>query len=296
MLTTTRTKTEDASVTEESFVDVADISLRLQQLKKERDSVLKSRMSIENRLASVAAQIIGYHSGMDAKERKEHWKAAKVIILRMLGGKEVVGLTDDQLIIIQALVLPCKATLESFEATNKKYMKKLSKLAESLPVWSWVKKIRGVGSLTLANVIGETGDLNNYIEPAKVWKRLGCHPYEKNGETHMGKAWNVHSWHEESMSKKNWVEYGYVGRRRSVMFNLTEAITLQCGGKNVDKQGSDNFLTRRYLEARSAAKKTHPDWPDCHLHAHANLLMGKRFLLELWLEWTGTPRVEWEEQ
>src|SRR4029077_5193473 len=51
--------------------------------------------------------------------------------------------------------------------------KVMEKLAMQLPIYPWIESVRGAGALGLATIIAEAGDLSNYPNPAKVWKRLG---------------------------------------------------------------------------------------------------------------------------
>src|SRR5262249_44139760 len=108
--------------------------------------------------------------------------------------------------------------------------KQMEKLAKTLPVAAWAKfpERRGFGLLSLATIIGETGDLNNYPNPAKVWRRMGCAPFTSDGKTLMGATWK--SGREGKLSSDEWEEYGYSPRRRSVMFVIGECLVKQNGG------------------------------------------------------------------
>ena len=74
---------------------------------------------------------------------------------------------------ILALCLPFRECQDLLLKQQKVQEKKLEKLAKQLPVWSWVENVRGVGPLSLAQMIGELGDLSGYSNPAKPWKRMG---------------------------------------------------------------------------------------------------------------------------
>ena len=54
----------------------------------------------------------------------------------------------------------------------------MAKLAMQLPVYPWIENMHGAGALGLATIVAETGDLSNYPNPAKVWKRLGFAPFD----------------------------------------------------------------------------------------------------------------------
>ena len=61
---------------------------------------------------------------------------------------------------------PMRAAKKMLEGERKAVEKQLTKLARSLPVWeNWLRDVRGVGALSLAQIIGETGDLRNYYGP-----------------------------------------------------------------------------------------------------------------------------------
>ena len=97
----------------------------------------------------------------------------------MMGGhpaRDTQGLAVSPLIALAA----CEPLLEArdiVEKHRKTEEKTLAKLAKSLPVWEWVETVRGAGALSLAQIIGETGDLSLHANPDKVKKRLGLAPY-----------------------------------------------------------------------------------------------------------------------
>src|SRR5579859_4182360 len=61
---------------------------------------------------------------------------------------------------------------------RKRWEKNLSVLAKTLEVWPWAQGVRGVGPLSLGQIVAETGDLGLYANPAKVWKRMGLAVFE----------------------------------------------------------------------------------------------------------------------
>lgn len=304
---------------------VGALSRSLQELKRRRDLFLKMRILVVNGLTSAVANVLGYRSGMTETEREKHWDEARTRVENIVGarGEESadtassaaslddesgggasgdsrrdtdtvfatpapVSLLDDNLT-VTALVTAAEPFFKgkrSFDDWAAQYEKQMVRLARQLPVWPWVEQIRGVSALTLANIIGETGDLNLYANPGKIWRRMGCAPFEKRGEVHTGKAWKVGgSWTKQKLSAEEWETFAYCGRRRSVVYNLTASIKRACCGSNRDKPGADNEYVRRYDEVKLRAKEVHPDWTPIHVENHALLLMGKRFLRDLWQQW-----------
>src|SRR5207253_1386283 len=94
---------------------------------------------------------------------------------------------------------------------------KMKQLVVQLPVYAWLKQKeqRGLGVPNTAIIIGETGDLANYANPAKVWRRMACAPWEFDGKTKMGATWKGKK-KGEALPKEEWTAYGYSPRRRSI--------------------------------------------------------------------------------
>lgn len=132
-------------------------------------------------------------------------------------------------------------------------------LARQLPVWSWMSSIRGAGDLNLGLIIGETGDLNNYANPAKLWKRMGL-SVMADGRSHR---------------RVRGEQTGYSPVRRTIMYNLGECLL-----KLNDGEYRVLYDTRKAYEIARA-----PDIQPIIAHRRALRYMEKRFLKNLWQEW-----------
>jgi hypothetical protein len=159
-------------------------------------------------------------------------------------------------------------------------------------------------------VIGETGDLSNYANPAKVWRRLGCAPFTKDQETLMGATWRGRSNGKRGtkLHASDWEEFGYSPRRRSISYLIGEGIV---------KANGLGPYRKRYDTVKKDYPKKHPDrvkCPDCkgsgegkrakcskckgagklmkRAHLHAMLLATKSLLKELWVVWNNYPPKE----
>ena len=157
--------------------------------------------------------------------------------------------------------------------------------------------------MSLAIVAAEAGDLCNYANPGKLWKRLGCAPFTDEritGKTLMGSTWK--SKREGSLDADQWQEFGYSPRRRSISYLF---------GENIIKNNQDGPYRKRYDEAKAKAVEDHPDWIKCskcegtgknkkrtncsnckgtgivmmRCHLHGMLLATKLLLKHLWVEW-----------
>lgn len=245
-------------------------------LQRERAIVLKSRNMQQNRIRAIVAGTLGYHSRMKDKERKAKFKEADAVIRAVVAGTAT-----------HRLQKTIEATLEGIDAFNgleEDIKKRMERAAKSLPVAAWVEQPEqdGFGLLSLATVIGETGDLNNYANPAKVWRRLGCAPWTFDGQTLMGSTWK--SGKEGRLPALEWEQFGYSPRRRSIAYLI---------GENFVRLNGEGPYRRRYDETKARAAETHPDWKPKRCHLHGMLLATKLLLKNLWLEWTGKPVVAW---
>ena len=158
-------------------------------------------------------------------------------------------------------MLPLDDARRGIERHRKAVEKRLSKLAEALPVAPWVKGTRGVGLASLAAIVGEAGDLSNYANPAKLWKRMGL-AVMPDGR-------------QRRISGVAALDHGYSPARRSVMWNVGACI-VKAGGplKAV-------YDARKLYEAERVKTKM-------HAHNRAQRYVEKRFLRELWSVWRKT--------
>src|SRR5258706_5999779 len=61
-----------------------------------------------------------------------------------------------------------------WDAIERAATKEMERLASLLPVWgAFGEGVRGFGARSLAVIVGEAGDLANYVSVAKLWKRMG---------------------------------------------------------------------------------------------------------------------------
>lgn len=250
--------------------NIAVIAQELQALQRQRAVVIKSRIMQANRLQAIVAGTLGYSSGMDEKSRLKKMSEASAIIKEVSAGE-----TDSPM---KAIILTTLVGIEAFETMQKALEKEMLKVAEKLPIAKWVSQSnqKGFGLLSLAIVIGETGDLANYANPGKVWRRLGCAPYTKDGKTLMGATWR--SGKEGKLHAIDWEEFGYSPRRRSIAYVI---------GENLLKQNGEGPYRTRYNESKERSMENHPEYgpkPGRH-HNHGMLLMTKLLLKNLWIEW-----------
>lgn len=287
----------------------------IRELQRQRVTTQKSRIMIDNRLTATVATASGYHAGMEEDERGKRFGDAKKLIREVQGDSKV---ETDVVHALAPLIEACSVSIDGFHATEKAYEKEMEKLAKQLPVAKWMALTdqRGFGWLSLAIIIGESGDLSNYANPGKLWRRMGCAPVESKGKTFMPSTWRSRKKHNGGLSAAEWEEAGYCPRRRSVMFVISESLMKGNGAREATETRKALPIgpyARRYAtkKAEAIARKD-PEWtPTCPTckgtciaksgdpckkclgrgvmvmrpHLHGMLLMGKRLLRELWTEW-----------
>ena len=156
-------------------------------------------------------------------------------------------------------ILPLDEARKVIAASRKAAEKRLTKIAADLPVAPWVNATRGVGLLSLAAIVGEAGDLSNYANPGKLWKRMGM-AVMKDG-TRQRRVGGIEA-----------VDHGFNPARRSTVWNIGACI-VKAGGP---------------LKAIYDRRKIYEiDRVETKLHAHnrAKRYAEKEFLRMLWSAW-----------
>ena len=276
-------------------VDVAGLCRHLQALQRQRAVVLKSRNMMSNRLQALVAGTLGYDAHMPEKERLKKFKEAAAVIKRVLD----LPPDDNSASGFSGIIRSTMVGIDAFNKEKHNYELRMEALSKQLPAHNWVKQPsqRGFGTLFLAIVIGETGDLFNYANPAKVWRRLGCAPWQFDGKTQMGATWK--SGRGGKLSAEEWQKFGYSPRRRSIAYLIGEGIVKQNGAARTDEDdGVDDTdccidlrpcgpYRARYDAAKVKIKESHPDYSDLRCHRHGMLLATKLLLKNLWCVWHG---------
>ena len=186
------------------MTDLSGLSEDLQSLQKQRAWYIKSRNMMMNRLQATVAGMNGYSNSLSKKDREKMFVEAGKLIKQISKGEAEP----------HPLILTGLMATDAFDEQKKATEKEMLKTAKQLPIAEWVDQPeqRGFGLLFLAIVIGETGNLENYANPGKVWRRLGCAPFTKNGVTQMGSSWRMgmnKDDHGEKMHASDWEEFGY---------------------------------------------------------------------------------------
>lgn len=264
------TATKERPKAKPKAVDVPKVCAELQALQRQRAVYIKSRIMVGNRLQAIVAGTLGYSSGMKEAERQKKMVEAGALIKQIAKGE----IASD----IHALVMTHIVGIDEFNRMVLEIEKQMKVQVRQLPVAAWVAEPgqRGFGLLFLAIIIGETGDLANYANPGKLWKRMGCAPWTFGDKTRMGATWK--SGKEGKLPAEEWESFGYSPRRRSISYLIGEGIV---------KQNGEGSYRHRYDETKALCAQGHPDYKPMRCHLHGMLLATKLLLKNLWIQWNG---------
>lgn len=153
------------------------------------------------------------------------------------------------------------------DAQLREQDKEIARLAMELPVWAFTEAIRGFGALGLGLIVGQTGDLSNYSNPGKLWKRMGLALV--GGERQ-----------RRVTDPEKAIAHGYNPRRRSLMHVIGDSLIKQNG------RSGEGYYRKVYDDRKVyTAETTHSDWTKAHRHMDALRYMEKRLLRHLWQAW-----------
>lgn len=230
--------------------------------------------------------------------------AANKLFDEARAGKDI----DDQ--ILAALAPFLMSIGETFEPQRIALEKRLKKLARQLPVFAWAKGVYGFGELSLAAIVGEAGDLNNYSNPAKLWKRMGLAVI--NGERQRKKS-----------DAEEAAAHGYRPARRSVMWNIGGGLIGGMGhgprprvGENVELRDDLSNYQKMFIRfVREEVTKISLTWngPEhardpverkgelyesysSHAANRAKRRVEKRFLVDLLIAWRAAGQGPTDDQ
>ena len=228
-----------------------------------------------NAAKALVRRYCGFDSNIEQDEaaRKKINKRAEDLVECVLAGKD---LAEEESEIAKNVVVDLDVVAEALApllARRAIIEKEMRCAAHALPVYSWAKKVRGLGDLGLAVIVAEAGDLTRYPHVRMLWKRLGLAPYD-------GKAFS--QWRTKGgLSADEWTAAGYAPRRRAEIH--------ACVGEPLLKlQGNAGPYRLVYDQRREATAITHPDWSKAHSHGDAMRIMTKALIADLWSAWRGS--------
>ena len=192
---------------------------------------------------------------------------------------------------LYASIQPYLLAMDPLTACRDAYEKSLVKLVKQLPVYSWVKSVKGFGDTSFATIIGECGDIGTYKSVSAVWKRLGLAVINGHRQGNPGTG----------ATAEDWIAEGYNKKRRSVSYVAREHVIGGMGkwrpimGEDVWGNPDLSYYQCVYADrARTEAVKldlpvteaaTGKESYKKHVSMRAHRYVEKRLLRNLWIEW-----------
>lgn len=235
----------------------------LREWHRVRDDLLRTEGNLTRTARSIVARSVGFSTFLPTEERKEKGKLADAAFDAICAGTE--GAEE----MVAALAVGAHLAARKVLTKDLSVIeRKITKMAKELHVAPFVEATNGFGWIGLAQIVGEAGDLSNYANPGKVWKRFGLAP-------HAGRA--PSEWRKKGgLKAEEWEAIGYSPKRRSLIFVIGDSL--------LKKQGPyrELYLKRKEYEQAKAPELTKMAW-----HRRAQRYMEKRLLRDLWRAWTG---------
>lgn len=197
-----------------------------------------------------------------------------------------VGYSEDQ---ITSHTSGIVNTLQSFIEVKRAYEKQMIKIGQQLPLHDWYCQHEGCSDIGFCMLMAEIGNMKNYSNPAKVWKRMGLSVQGGRAEKNDIKGQNT----------------GYSKRRRAIAYQISSSIIKKHGHyreiydvrKAYEVERDLNGGTAEYVEAnrsRMVNQFQSPDnkkliknnqLPKSVIDSRAQRYMVKRLLCDMWNEW-----------
>lgn len=198
---------------------------------------------------------------------------------------------DDESHPLYPSVLPFLMMLKAGDPARLAYEKALVKAAKRLPVYAWVKNVKGLGDISFATIVGECGDIGSYKSVSAVWKRMGVAVMDGRRQGNPGAG----------AAAEDWTAHGYNKQRRSVGYVAREHVIGGMGkwrpvmGEDVDANEALTPYQRAYAcRARVEAEKlglpvteadTGKESYKKHVSSRAHRYVEKMLLKHLYIEW-----------
>ena len=236
----------------------------------------EQRKRMDLALGAYLRRALGWKKDLPDKERAAIAKEAAAI------AKDAEGTRFEAMVSAQ---IEGRASFDDVEAAA---LKAMTKLAVALPVWeSWGKDIRGFGAKSLAVIVAEAGDLSNYPDKSKLWKRMGL---AVMGDVRQGGL-------KKGSGAEAWIEHGYNPKRRSQVWNIGDAM-IKAQVRKVKDDADDDSGERMalgeygqaYLDRKAYELARDPEMKPIQAHRRAQRYMEKRLLKHLWQAWRGATQ------
>jgi hypothetical protein len=205
------------------------------------------------------------------------------------------GIAPDILQIVQ-ITDASRAPADEVRKSSERHM---LEAVRQLPVAAWIESVHGIGLPGLALLVAEAAALDSeagravgldgYLNPAKLWKRLGYAPFDG----HAGSTWKRDSWRPRKLTDEEWIAAPFSGSRYAVTYTLSlwlvnhqwEAPPKDKDGNPIGEGHPTGPYGEIYYKRRKYTDAHRPDWTDDHKRKDGLRIAFKQFLVDLWKAW-----------
>lgn len=291
------------------IIDIASICAQITDAQRERVFCIKQQSRADRSIDSYLARQLGYHTGLDKAEGKKLFAAAAKIrrsveagedqewpvsndqIQRVLAEEDSSdhdGLENNQREGVAAgssgLILASALGRAQWDRLRDNAETEMRQLAQKLPVWPWVKSVRGLSDLGLAVIVGEAGrPLSDYRNHYRLWKRMGL-AVEEDGRRQGSPGTGA--------SAEDWIRHAYNPRRRAQIWAFLDDLLVRAQWR-APKNGEAGHALGPYGEYYSKMKAMYMarEWVPAHADHAARRAMTKCVLRDLWRAWRDADAV-----
>jgi hypothetical protein len=260
-----------------------DLIQRLRKLHRDRDFCIKSQTRQMNAIRALVRTVLGWTPDLSETEKERIRKAADDMVKAVEKGGAVPSHPE-----LHDMILAAAMARAPFDAMRSQIDREMAAIVKELPIWKWAEGVRGLGAVGVATIIGACGDLSNYPNPAKVWKRMGVALVNGRRQGSPG----------PQATADDWIAHGYGPRRRAILWVIGDVLIKQ----NKDgpyRIGYDMRKAYERAKAQSAGlkivpaakipKKNHEGFmSEGHIHNRAKRWMEKKLLADMWTAWRTT--------
>lgn len=268
----------------------ADLINQIRRHHRRRRFAMKIQQKLDRALESfLRVNVTDWSPDLAEADREKINREVKALI------KDIRAGTESE---FAEFVLTSDAARKPADEMRAVSEKAMTVLAEQLPVYAWVEAIHGAGALGLATIVAEAGDLSNYPNVAKLWKRLGFAPFDG----YAGSTWKRDTWRPRKLTAEEWIEHPFSGERYALMHQIAIwLINAQWIGKAKSDTGEgkpkpDGAYAKVYAARRAHTLKTHADWSDAHRRMDGLRVAMKAFLRDLHVEWARCAKLEQQQE
>jgi len=281
----------------------AGLTTNLVEYQRRRMFAITQMSRADRSIESLIAQVIGFRVDATEKQRKEVFAQAKVFRLAVEKGEGLARFSNSFAAIVPH-VLASAAARQTWNDLRSKAEKDMAEAAKHLPVYEFVKSVKGFGVVGLAAVCAEAGiPVGDYRTVSGFWKRMGVAVI--NGERQQRKR-----------GKDEAAAHGYSPKRRSQVWQFFSDSMFKHqwvgdkdeDGKSPSKTGKPVAVpahpagpygevyyrrlqhTTPRIEATEDLEATDPaKWSPMRCQNDARRVMSKAVLRDLWRVWRGMP-------